>query len=214
MVACAVGEQCASGQGANDRRGITWIRVFRVDNGAEYPERRSAFVPVLCQQCGEARPVRQCVSAAGRGRRPGHRHRRPDARALPGLPLLHGGLPVSCALLQLVGSEMAGGYGEDPESRVSRLACAGWWRSAISATAAACRHSSARPRKGSRKSTRPTTFRPALKPAPAGAIRFGDLNDSASETAQEARAPRSLPSAGETAYRSQDLLPISPRLGA
>src|ERR1035437_8931945 len=60
MVACAVENNIPPAHaGSSDRKGLTWIRVFKVDNGAEYPERRSAFVPMLCQQCGEHTP---CVS--------------------------------------------------------------------------------------------------------------------------------------------------------
>ncbi len=44
---------------ATDRTGLTWIRVFQIDNGAEGADRRSAFVPVLCQHCGKDAP---CVS--------------------------------------------------------------------------------------------------------------------------------------------------------
>ena len=30
--------------------------MYRIDNGAEYPERRTAFIPMLCQQCGNETP--------------------------------------------------------------------------------------------------------------------------------------------------------------
>jgi len=57
MVACAVENNIPpTPEGSNDRKGITPIRVFRVSNGEEYPDRRSVFVPVLCQQCGEHTP--------------------------------------------------------------------------------------------------------------------------------------------------------------
>ena len=50
MVACAVGEQRAAGDpGATDRTGITWIRVFQIDNGvrAEADRFRSRAVPAV-----------------------------------------------------------------------------------------------------------------------------------------------------------------------
>ena len=57
MVACAVENNVPpAGAEATDRKGITWIRVYKVDNGEEYPGKRSAFVPVLCQQCGHDTP--------------------------------------------------------------------------------------------------------------------------------------------------------------
>jgi menaquinone reductase, iron-sulfur cluster-binding subunit len=60
MMACAVENNVPPApQGANDRKGITWVRVFQVSNGEDGPNRKSVFVPVLCQQCGEEAP---CVS--------------------------------------------------------------------------------------------------------------------------------------------------------
>ncbi len=60
MVACAVENNVPpAAADATDRTGLTWIRVFQIDNGAEGAERRSAFVPVLCQHCGKDAP---CVS--------------------------------------------------------------------------------------------------------------------------------------------------------
>jgi len=62
MVACAVENNIPPAHaGANDRNGLTWIRVYKVDNGEDYPGKRSAFIPVLCQQCGEHTP---CASVA------------------------------------------------------------------------------------------------------------------------------------------------------
>ena len=60
MMACAVENNVAPApEAATERKGITWIRVYQINNGAAWPERQSAFVPVLCQQCGEHTP---CVS--------------------------------------------------------------------------------------------------------------------------------------------------------
>jgi molybdopterin-containing oxidoreductase family iron-sulfur binding subunit len=51
MVACASENNVPpAAPGATERTGITWIRVFKIDQ---------AFVPMLCQQCGEETP---CVS--------------------------------------------------------------------------------------------------------------------------------------------------------
>ena len=105
MIACAVENNVPPARPeATPRTGITWMRVYQISNGAPFPENRAAFIPMLCQQCGQRYAVRLRLPAAGRGGRPRHRHRGPDAAALPGLPLLHDGLPVSRALLQLVGS--------------------------------------------------------------------------------------------------------------
>jgi menaquinone reductase, iron-sulfur cluster-binding subunit len=39
-----------------DRTGVTWMRVYRVTNGEKFPEGRSAFIPMMCQQCGDHTP--------------------------------------------------------------------------------------------------------------------------------------------------------------
>jgi len=60
MVACAVENNIPpAAPKATDRTGITWVRVYKVDNGLPFPENRSAYIPVPCQQCGEHTP---CVS--------------------------------------------------------------------------------------------------------------------------------------------------------
>jgi molybdopterin-containing oxidoreductase family iron-sulfur binding subunit len=57
MVACAVENNVPPVHpGATERKGITWIRVYKVDNGSEYPDKRTVFVPMLCQQCGHDTP--------------------------------------------------------------------------------------------------------------------------------------------------------------
>jgi menaquinone reductase, iron-sulfur cluster-binding subunit len=60
MVACAVENNVPPARPeADDRKGITWIRVFKVDNGQPFPNNRAVFVPVMCQQCGKDTP---CMS--------------------------------------------------------------------------------------------------------------------------------------------------------
>ncbi len=66
MVACAVENNIPPAhEKATDRTGITWIRVFKVDNGEAYPGKQSVFLPVLCQQCGDDPPcVHVCPQQA------------------------------------------------------------------------------------------------------------------------------------------------------
>jgi molybdopterin-containing oxidoreductase family iron-sulfur binding subunit len=65
MVACAVENNVPpANPGATERTGLTWIRVFRVDNGGEGPDKRSAFIPMLCQHCGDAPCVSVCPQQA------------------------------------------------------------------------------------------------------------------------------------------------------
>jgi molybdopterin-containing oxidoreductase family iron-sulfur binding subunit len=60
MTACAVENNVAPARtGATARTGVTWMRVFPVQNGMAYPEQQTGFVPIMCQQCGNDTP---CVS--------------------------------------------------------------------------------------------------------------------------------------------------------
>ncbi len=60
MVACAVENNVPPvPQAAGERKAITWLKVYRVSNGQEFPNHRTAFIPVSCQQCGTHTP---CVS--------------------------------------------------------------------------------------------------------------------------------------------------------
>ena len=60
MVACAVENNVAPAhQSATDRTGITWVRVYEVENGEQFPDSRNVFIPLPCQQCGKEPP---CVS--------------------------------------------------------------------------------------------------------------------------------------------------------
>jgi Fe-S-cluster-containing dehydrogenase component len=57
MVACAVENNIPPAMPkANDRTGTTWIRVYRVNNQAPFPDNRTAYIPMLCQQCGHDTP--------------------------------------------------------------------------------------------------------------------------------------------------------------
>ena len=57
MVACAVENNIPPAhEGATERTGITWVRVYKITNGAPFPDNRAAWVPVLCQQCGHETP--------------------------------------------------------------------------------------------------------------------------------------------------------------
>jgi molybdopterin-containing oxidoreductase family iron-sulfur binding subunit len=60
MIACAVENNVPpASPKATERTGITWMRVERRDNGADFPESRTVFVPMTCQQCDHHTP---CVS--------------------------------------------------------------------------------------------------------------------------------------------------------
>jgi molybdopterin-containing oxidoreductase family iron-sulfur binding subunit len=43
-------------EGADERKGATWIRVYEAANGESYPDADRVYIPVLCQQCGHHTP--------------------------------------------------------------------------------------------------------------------------------------------------------------
>jgi menaquinone reductase, iron-sulfur cluster-binding subunit len=60
MTSCAVENNLAPAEEkANERTGITWLRVFPVSNGEAFPGNDMVFIPMTCQQCGSHTP---CVS--------------------------------------------------------------------------------------------------------------------------------------------------------
>ncbi len=60
MIACAAENNVPPGPAdSTDRTGITLMRIYRADNGKDFPENESVFFPVSCQQCDHHPP---CVS--------------------------------------------------------------------------------------------------------------------------------------------------------
>jgi molybdopterin-containing oxidoreductase family iron-sulfur binding subunit len=60
MMACAVENNVPpAAPAANDRTGITPLRVYQMKNGESFPNARAVFIPLMCQQCGHDTP---CVS--------------------------------------------------------------------------------------------------------------------------------------------------------
>ncbi len=57
MMACAVENNLAPAEKkANDRTGITWMRVYAMNNGKAFPAAETVFVPMACQQCDKETP--------------------------------------------------------------------------------------------------------------------------------------------------------------
>jgi len=186
MVACAVENNVPPAhQGANDRKGLTWIRVYKVDNGEEYPNRRTAFVPVMCQHCGHETPcVHVCPQQAV------------DVDPATGVV---GEMPQRCLGCRYcmaacpyharyfnwwdpawpAGMEKTLNPDVTPRMRgvVEKCNfCHGRWHAAKQLAAAA-----------GKPDTEPVEYLPACAEAcPTGAIQFGDLNDSASLPAKAA----------------------------
>ena len=117
MVACAAENNVPpANPRATPRTGLTPMLVRKVSNGMEGAARREAFIPIACMHCGNETPCVARLSATSRGSGSGYRHRGADAAALPGLQILHDRLSLPCPLLQLVGSCLASGHGEKPQS--------------------------------------------------------------------------------------------------
>lgn len=60
MTACAVENNVPPAHAnATERTGLTWMQVFKAENGESFPDSRAVFVPMPCQQCEHETP---CVS--------------------------------------------------------------------------------------------------------------------------------------------------------
>ncbi len=59
-VACAVENNVPPTRPeATDRTGLTWMRVYRAENGKAFPDGREVYIPIACQHCGHHTP---CVA--------------------------------------------------------------------------------------------------------------------------------------------------------
>ena len=192
MVACAVENNVPpAAKDANSRNGITWIRVFKVDNGQQYAGKRSVFVPVLCQQCGEEPP---CASVCPQ-----------QAVELDPATGVVGQMPSRCLGCRYCmaacpyharyfnwgdpawpkGMEKTLNPAVSPRTRgvVEKCNfCHGRWQAAKERAAAA-----GQPDSG------PADYLPAcVEACPSGALTFGDLNDESSAPAKAAKSSRSF----------------------
>jgi len=180
MVACAVENNVPPLPQAGDRKGITWMRVYKVEHDG-----RSAFVPVMCQHCATDTP---CVSVC-----PQHAVDLDPATGIVGeMPQRCLGCRYCVAACPYharyfnwwdpawpAGMEKALNPGVTPRMRgvVEKCNfCHGRWHAAKEQAAA-----NGQPR-GLVKYT------PAcVEACPTGAIRFGDLNDASDPVAQAAK---------------------------
>jgi Fe-S-cluster-containing dehydrogenase component len=182
MVACAVENNVPPVEQANERKGITPIRVFRVDNGVEGAGRRSAFVPVLCQQCGEHTP---CVSVCPQ-----------QAVEVDPATGIVGQMPERCLGCRycMAACPYHARYFNwwDPQwpagmENTLNPAVAPRMRGVVEK----CNFCHGRLHEAQQRGA--ADYVPAcVEACPSGAIRFGDLNDAASEVAQAAHRPESF----------------------
>jgi molybdopterin-containing oxidoreductase family iron-sulfur binding subunit len=65
MVSCAVDNNVSVPPvAAAANRGLTWMRVVRVNNGKDHPDHRSVCVPIPCQHCEHAPCIHVCPVTA------------------------------------------------------------------------------------------------------------------------------------------------------
>jgi molybdopterin-containing oxidoreductase family iron-sulfur binding subunit len=183
---------------ATDRTGLTWIRVYKITNGLAFPEGRSAYVPVPCQQCGHEAP---CASvcpqqAVEMDRATGIVDQMPQ-RCF-GCRYCMAACPYHARYFNwwdpVWPKGMEKTLNPDVAPRMRGVVekcnfCHGRLHAARARAAAA-----------GRREIRPEEYVPAcVEACPAGAIAFGDLADENTETAQAARnanAFRLLPQLG------------------
>lgn len=192
MMACAVENNIpAAPESANDRKGITWIRVYKIDNGEAWPDRRSAFVPVLCQQCGNETPCAHVCpqQAVDVDPKTGIVGQMPE-RCL-GCRYCMAACPYHARYFNWwdpqwpAGMEKTFNPGATPRMRgvVEKCNfCLGRLHAARERAANA-----------GKREIDPADYVPAcVEACPTGAIQFGDLNDSGSTVARDAERPESF----------------------
>jgi len=65
MVGCAVENNVSVPPvAAAENRGLTWMRVYRTDNGKDFPDNRTVCVPIPCQHCEHAPCIHVCPVTA------------------------------------------------------------------------------------------------------------------------------------------------------
>jgi menaquinone reductase, iron-sulfur cluster-binding subunit len=199
MIACSVENNVPPARPeATARNGITPIRVFQIENGLPGAARRTAFIPVMCQQCGEHTP---CVSVCPQQAvqidpATGIVHQMPQ-RCL-GCRYCMAACPYHARYFNWWDPEWPAGMertlNPDVSPRMRGVVekcnfCHGRLHAARTQAAAA-----------GRTEIDPADYQPAcVEACPAGAIVFGDLAGGATEVAQAARS--------ENAFR------LLPRLG-
>jgi molybdopterin-containing oxidoreductase family iron-sulfur binding subunit len=191
MISCAVENNVPPVPQGNDRNSLTWMRVFQIDNGGDYPNKESVFFPVMCQQCGHETPCYLvCPQQAV------------DVDPATGIV---GQMPERCLGCRYCmaacpyhtryfnwwdpkwpeGMEQTLNPSVSPRQRgvVEKCNfCHGRWHEARQRAAAA-----------GQRDILPGDYVPAcVESCPSGAIKFGDLNDPESEVARDAQDPNSF----------------------
>jgi molybdopterin-containing oxidoreductase family iron-sulfur binding subunit len=189
VVACAVENNVPPAtERASERNGISWLRVQRVEAPGEA---RAAFVPLLCQQCGDKTPCASvCPQNAVEVDPASGIVAQVPVRCL-GCRYCMAACPYHARSFNWWDPEWPGRLGETLNPEVSTRTrgvvekcsfCSHRLQEARAALAAA-----------GKDARTPADYQPACAEAcPAGAIHFGNLDDPASEVARLAAAPGSF----------------------
>jgi Fe-S-cluster-containing dehydrogenase component len=191
-VACAVENNVPPvGSRASDRTGLTWMRVYRVSNGASLGDQRTVFFPVSCQHCGHHTPcVAVCPqNAVDVNPRTGVVSQIPE-RCL-GCRYCMAACPYHARYFNwwdpVWPKGMETTLNPDVSVRMRGVVekcnfCHGRWQAALSKAAVA-----------GRRDLDPADYVPAcVEACPERAMVFGDLNDQGSEVSRLARDGRSF----------------------
>lgn len=176
---------------ANDRTGLTWMRVYHADNRRAFPENSSVYFPVSCQHCGNHTPcVAVCPQNAVDVNPETGVVSQVPARCL-GCRYCMTACPVHARYFNWFDPQWPEGMEKtlNPDVSVRMRGvvekcnfCHSRWQAAKAKAAAA----------GNRE-IEPADYVPAcVEACPAGAITFGDLDDAACEAGKASRAPNAF----------------------
>ena len=176
---------------ANDRTGLTWMRVYRADNRRPFPDNRAVYFPVSCQHCGHHTP---CVAVCPQNAVDVD----PETGVVSQVPARCLGCRycmTACAVharyFNWFDPEWPAGMEKtlNPDVSVRMRGvvekcnfCHARWQAAKAKAAAA-----------GKREIDPADYVPAcVEACPAGAIAFGDLDDPRCEAGKASRAPNAF----------------------
>ena len=176
---------------ANERTGLTWMRVYRADNSRPFPDNRVAYIPISCQHCGEHTP---CVSVCPQNAVDVS----PETGVVSQIPARCLGCRYCMAACPFHARyfnwsdpewprDMENALNPDVSVRMRGVVekcnfCHSRWQAAVAKAAA-----------NGKRELDPADYVPAcVEACPTRAIVFGNLDDPRSEAAREAQSPEAF----------------------